>query len=703
MPINQINKATEIADAPTFPSRRLDPRERKVLQVADSYVPSDPNSWAGAPPTSQDEALDRLAILSGGGDNPLKPSGPNEFVVMQPNGEGGVTAEATSTGVAGGTRGEYAVDFSLYRSTAAHVAAGNQSGLFAGFDNQASGENSVVIGGANNIISATGLSGWYSGIFGGANHVISGTNAFNAVILGGTGSNITDSIYSGILAGAANHVNTGSGYSAILSGESNTLEGAGYNLIGGYKNRSQDNLFGVVLGNFNYNGGSSGGIVFGSKNHNVGSDSLVGGGLNNSYANGNGVGIIFGNGSSGFGINNTVSGGLNNTAFGANATVVGGSTNVAFNTNSVVGGLANWSYGNNSTIFGVGNVANFNSNTVLGRGARATADYDFVVGNDKETGVNQAGFGTVDATYFRLAGDTQSVRIGRPTDQPAADVSQAATISLGVPAVVTVASAPANNSTVRFTTTGSLPAALTQSVTCAVGTTNTWTVPTTQLQNGTAVTLDVATTVSRLPTGFTPGVVYYVVNSSSLTFQLALIPNGTALGSTAVGYQLGTFTVTALGITAGRRYFVVNSSGTTYQLSNSLGGPSLTVYGAQSGTHTSITIARVNTSATNRLYFHTTNASNQSKTISFRAPPTLTVSKDYDLPLVDGSSGQFMRTDGAGVMSWDTTVGTGAKSSAADAGFRGQLSTDGVALYVCTVAGTAGTATWTKATLAAAP
>jgi hypothetical protein len=78
------------------------------------------------------------------------------------------------------------------------------------------------------------------------------------------------------------------------------------------------------------------------------------------------------------------------------------------------------------------------------------------------------------------------------------------------------------------------------------------------------------------------------------------------------------------------------------------------------------------------------------------------MSKDYDLPLVDGSDGQALQTNGLGVMSWGAVVGSGAKSSANDAGFYGQMSSDGSFLYICIVAGTAGTATWMKSALTAA-
>ena len=63
------------------------------------------------------------------------------------------------------------------------------------------------------------------------------------------------------------------------------------------------------------------------------------------------------------------------------------------------------------------------------------------------------------------------------------------------------------------------------------------------LDDGTAVSL---TTTGALPTGLTPGTVYYVVNSSGATFELAATPDGTPI--TTTGTQSGTHSFSPRGL-----------------------------------------------------------------------------------------------------------------------------------------------------------
>lgn len=55
-----ISKSNELANVGKYPSSRLNERERKVLETAESFSPSSPSDWETAPST-QDEALDALA------------------------------------------------------------------------------------------------------------------------------------------------------------------------------------------------------------------------------------------------------------------------------------------------------------------------------------------------------------------------------------------------------------------------------------------------------------------------------------------------------------------------------------------------------------------------------------------------------------------------------------------------------------------
>ena len=87
---------------------------------------------------------------------------------------------------------------------------------------------------------------------------------------------------------------------------------------------------------------------------------------------------------------------------------------------------------------------------------------------------------------------------------------QTATITIASPAVVTVATAPANNTAVSFSTTGTLP------------------------------------------TGITAGTPYYVVNRTSTTFEISATSGGASINFTDT--ESGTHTVTA--------YTPVNTSGT---------------------------------------------------------------------------------------------------------------------------------------------
>ena len=63
------------------------------------------------------------------------------------------------------------------------------------------------------------------------------------------------------------------------------------------------------------------------------------------------------------------------------------------------------------------------------------------------------------------------------------------------------------------------------------------------LDDGTAVSL---TTTGALPTGLTPGTVYYVVNSSGATFEIAATPDGTPI--TTTGTQSGTHSFSPRGL-----------------------------------------------------------------------------------------------------------------------------------------------------------
>jgi hypothetical protein len=185
----------------------------------------------------------------------------------------------------------------------------------------------------------------------------------------------------------------------------------------------------------------------------VGGNATVGGGSDNNVLNDTGV-VVGGARIVATGIN-AVAGGSQNYAVGNNSVTLG-ANNVTIGNNSVALGSVNWVTGTAGTSISQGGWAAHNNAVTLGRNARTSANFDVVVGNDANSDHSP------DAVSFRIAGDKQDVHVGRPSDQPSTDVSQAATLTTGAPAVFTVAAAPAAGSIV--TIAGTFPASFQQDV-----------------------------------------------------------------------------------------------------------------------------------------------------------------------------------------------------------------------------------------------
>jgi hypothetical protein len=133
------------------------------------------------------------------------------------------------------------------------------------------------------------------------------------------------------------------------------------------------------------------------------------------------------------------------------------------------------------------------------------------------------------------------------------NTAQTATITIATPAVVTVATAPANGTAIAFTTTGALPTGLTAGTPYYVfnRTSTTYNIATTlgQSQTATFVSTTASTfTVAAAPTngqvvyltgtvpsGLTANTNYYVVNRTSTTFQVSLTSGGSAIAFTSTG------------------------------------------------------------------------------------------------------------------------------------------------------------------------
>ena len=133
------------------------------------------------------------------------------FFALVPKGTGGILAaipDGTFNG--GNTRGDYSVDLQLNRSSAAYVASGTYSGLFAGNGNAASNVVSVCIGGEFNDVSSR-----YAGIFAGRTNDIVGNSDY-AVIVGGDG-----------------HVLSAANNGAMVGGSRNDLDGDNSVILGG--------------------------------------------------------------------------------------------------------------------------------------------------------------------------------------------------------------------------------------------------------------------------------------------------------------------------------------------------------------------------------------------------------------------------------------------------------------------------------------
>lgn len=153
-------------------------------------------------------------------------------------------------------------------------------------------------------------------------------------------------------------------------------------------------------------------------------------------------------------------------------------------------------------------------------------------------------------------------------------VDQVAAFTNASPTVVTVAAAPATNTAVAYSSTGTVP------------------------------------------TGVTANAAYYVKQINSTTYNLATSVGITQAASIAI--STGVITVTSApanndivvfattgalptGITAGTKYYVINRTSTTFQIAASSEGAAITLSGTQSGTQSVLSYTLVSTSSTGTL------------------------------------------------------------------------------------------------------
>ena len=234
--------------------------------------------------------------------------------------------------------------------------------------------------------------------------------------------------------------------------------------------------------------------------------------------------------------------------------------------------------------------------------------------------------------------------------------TQTATVTIASPAVVTVTTAPANNTAVSFSTTGALPTGITadaayyvynrssttynlatstgsaQFANITAGATFTGSISGTTLTvtavtggtisvgqeiSGTGITA--GTTITALGTGAGATGTYTVSVSqtvASTTITAIAAPAIVTVSSAPSNNDVVIFSTTGTlptGLTAGTQYYVVNRTSTTFQVSATSGGAAINTSGyTQSGTHTATSYTLVNTTGsqsgvhtetTSKLYF----------------------------------------------------------------------------------------------------
>lgn len=147
----------------------------------------------------------------------------NVDAAISPKGAGALSAhvaDGTSTG--GGKRGPRAVDWQTQRTSSGQVASGNNSVIAGGQNNIASGNFSVIGGGAGNTASASNAT-----VAGG----ISCQATANYATVGGGNANVAGGAYSTIGGGNTNSASVN--FSTIGGGSNNTASGDYSGILGG--------------------------------------------------------------------------------------------------------------------------------------------------------------------------------------------------------------------------------------------------------------------------------------------------------------------------------------------------------------------------------------------------------------------------------------------------------------------------------------
>jgi hypothetical protein len=276
-------------------------------------------------------------------------------------------ATGLNSAVAAGSNNLASAQGAFVGAGTANQANGLSSLVIGGFDNRAVGIDSLVGAGAGH--RATGSR---SVIVGGGYNLASGGWSF----IGGGGRDGTESTPAGT--DARDH---------IASGNFSTIGG-------GQGNRTGPNPFGTVGGGQHNNASGFGATVAGGGFFGTSCSDPSTGGIRScgNTASGQFAAVGGGDVNQASGTQSTVAGGGSNTASGAASTVAGGENNTASGaTSTVAGGESNTASGNSSTVAGgILNTASGDSSFAAGRRAKALANGSVVFGDSTNADVTSS-------------------------------------------------------------------------------------------------------------------------------------------------------------------------------------------------------------------------------------------------------------------------------------------------------------------------
>lgn len=225
------------------------------------------------------------------GANPASIAGVS--IGLVPLGTGAlIGAFPDGTAVGGDTRGDYAVDWQLLRSTSDQVAGaqcstigggrqntimidsncstisggiGNSVNTSAGF----TAENNFIGGGLSNGIFAASVNAPNNIICGGQGNFI--TDAYNAAMVGSQGGSILSNNGAFIGGGYANNINGVGDNCVITGGSTNNIVGGGYKngILCGYQNTIANSSYSAVVGGLINSLNTSGSCIVGGQQNTV--------------------------------------------------------------------------------------------------------------------------------------------------------------------------------------------------------------------------------------------------------------------------------------------------------------------------------------------------------------------------------------------------------------------------------------------------